>query len=48
MVTHYMDASHVYGSDGAKAQRLRAGQGGLLRARSINGEEHLPVDEQGA
>ncbi|XP_034240318.1 peroxidase-like [Thrips palmi] len=47
MVTHYLDASHVYGSDPTKARNLRANQGGLLRFRTINGEQHLPADPQG-
>lgn len=47
MVTHYLDASHVYGSDATKARSLRANQGGLLRFRTINGEQHLPTDAQG-
>lgn len=47
MVTHYVDASLVYGSDPAKAKLLREHSGGRLRSRIVNGEEFLPVDPTG-
>ncbi|KAK3926529.1 Peroxidase [Frankliniella fusca] len=34
-VSHFMDASFVYGSDAATAKRLRSGEGGQLRARDV-------------
>lgn len=47
MVTHYMDLSFVYGSSVDVGNQLRAFSGGLLATRTLNGEEHLPTDDQG-
>ena len=47
MVTHYMDASFVYGSSADVASQLRSFSNGLFATRNINGEEHLITDDQG-
>ncbi|XP_050443428.1 peroxidase-like [Adelges cooleyi] len=43
--THYIDASHIYGSDQLKVNELREFQNGKLRSRIIDGEEYCPQDE---
>ncbi|XP_034234323.1 peroxidase-like [Thrips palmi] len=42
LVSHYLDASFVYGSNAATANRLREGRGGRLRTQVIMGQEFLP------
>lgn len=46
-VTHYMDASFVYGSNVATMQRLREGRGGRLRTQIIMADEFLPMSSDG-
>ncbi|XP_054280832.1 chorion peroxidase-like [Macrosteles quadrilineatus] len=41
-VTHYVDASFLYGSTDRVASRLRTFSGGLLRSQIVNGAEYLP------
>lgn len=41
-MTHYVDASFVYGSSPATTVGLREMRGGRLRAQVIDGEEFLP------
>ena len=42
MITAYMDASQIYGSDPIKANALRTLRGGLLKVNSLYGDEFLP------
>lgn len=42
-VTHWWDASQLYGSDEATQRRLREGEGGRMRLP----EGHLPLDDDG-
>lgn len=43
-LTHFMDASMIYGNDEQQALGLRQFQGGLLKSSRINGAEFLPFD----
>ena len=42
LVTHFVDASFVYGSDPTTMRRLRELRGGRLKAQVAEGEEFLP------
>ena len=43
-ITHWIDASNVYGSSEEVSEELRQKEGGLLKVRIINGKEQLPKD----
>lgn len=43
-LTHFLDASQIYGNDEQQALSLRLFQGGLLKSSRINGNEFLPFD----
>ncbi|MEK7357724.1 MAG: peroxidase family protein, partial [Bdellovibrionota bacterium] len=45
-VTHWWDASQIYGSDQETRDKLRFGRKGLMRMAKINGREVLPKDAQ--
>lgn len=42
-VTHFLDGSHIYGSNSRDAAALREKTGGLLKTSKIDDEEHLPL-----
>lgn len=41
--SHFLDGSHIYGSNSRDATALREKTGGLLKTSSIDDEEHLPL-----
>ncbi|XP_013173904.1 PREDICTED: peroxidase-like isoform X2 [Papilio xuthus] len=41
--THFLDGSHIYGSNSRDAAALREKTGGLLKTSTIENEEHLPL-----
>lgn len=41
--THFLDGSHIYGTNGRDAAHLREKTGGLLKTSDIDGEELLPL-----
>lgn len=41
--THFLDGSHIYGTNSREAAALRQSTGGLLKTESINGEEFPPL-----
>ena len=43
-ITHWIDASNVYGSSEEVSEELRQKEGGLLKVTMINGKEQLPKD----
>lgn len=43
VITSFLDASNVYGSDATRAQWLRSGVGGAMKTTTINGQDYLPV-----
>lgn len=43
-LTHFLDASMIYGNDEPQAMGLRQFHGGLLKSSRINGAEFLPFD----
>lgn len=43
-LTHYIDASHIYGPDPEQAARLRQFVGGLMAVSLIEGRVYLPQD----
>lgn len=43
-LTHFIDASMIYGNDEQQAAGLRQFQGGLMKSSRINGAEFLPFD----
>ena len=45
-ITHWLDASNVYGSQDAIANHLRSFSNGLMNVFIVNGQEHLPIDKQ--
>ena len=42
-LTHWLDASNIYGSDDREAQLLRSKSGGKLRVTTQGNEDLLPV-----
>ena len=43
-ITHWLDASNVYGSQDDMSDRLRSFSNGLMRVTEENGRERLPID----
>ncbi|XP_028168588.1 peroxidase-like isoform X1 [Ostrinia furnacalis] len=41
--THFLDGSHIYGSNSRDAAALREKTGGLLKTSTVDGEELLPL-----
>lgn len=41
--THFLDGSHIYGSNSRDAAALREKSGGLLKTSTIGDEELLPL-----
>jgi hypothetical protein len=41
-ITHWLDASNVYGSDDHEADLLRSKSGGKLKVTTMGGEDMLP------
>lgn len=41
--THFLDGSHIYGSNGRDAAALREATGGLLKTSIFDDEEHMPL-----
>lgn len=44
-VTHYLDASTIYGSTEEKSQKLREMKAGRLRVNFKDGREYLPDND---
>ena len=46
-ITHWIDASNIYGSNEEVTEKLRLKEGGLLNfTLDINGKEQLPIDDE--
>ena len=45
-ITHWLDASNVYGSLVPVARSLRQFRDGLMRTTTVDGEEFLPIDPE--
>lgn len=41
--THFLDGSHIYGSNSRDAAALREPTGGLLKTSTFEEEDHLPL-----
>lgn len=44
--THFMDASHIYGTNLKSASALREKRNGLMKTESIDGEMLLPLHDR--
>ena len=47
-ITHWLDNSNVYGSNGSVATAVRSNQNGLLKSEGSDGQELLPIDPNSA
>lgn len=41
--THFLDGSHIYGTNSREAAALRETIGGLLKTSRIEEEDHMPL-----